>query len=119
MRALVLGFDRPRGSSSNRAFACPATVSETLIRPGGPYASINDAVFTASPQISKVKRRLPITPEMTRAGVNADPQFQRRQSQFLVVPRFHPRDGRLHLQRRKAGVDRMPATVSGTPPTAM
>ena len=45
--------------------ACPATVSETLMRPGMPFASISDAVFTASPQTSKVNLCLPTTPEMT------------------------------------------------------
>src|ERR1700722_6592827 len=55
----------PRASNSNNAFTYPATVSEMLIWPGGQCASINEAVFTASPQISKLKRRLPTTPEMT------------------------------------------------------
>src|SRR6516162_229761 len=42
-------------------------------------------------------------------GVNADPQFQRRQPQSLAS-RFHAGDSRLHFQRSEAGVDRMPGS---------
>jgi hypothetical protein len=43
----------------------PATVSEILIRPAASFASMSAAVFTASPQISKVNFRRPTTPDMT------------------------------------------------------
>jgi hypothetical protein len=102
----------PRGSNSNKVLTCPTTVSEILIRPGAPFDSMSAAVFTASPQISKVNFRRPTTPDMTGPVWRTHAQVERRQPHLLAL-RLHAGRDSLNLQRSKASIDCMPATGSG------
>jgi len=65
VRLVMLGHDRTARFELEQRLRMTATVSETLIRPGEPLASMSAAVFTASPQMSKVNLFLPTTPDIT------------------------------------------------------
>ena len=66
------------------------------------------AVFTASPQMSKVNLFLPTTPDMT--GPEWSPtRISSAGKPHLLAQSLHPRHHGLHFKRREAGVDSMPA----------
>ena len=65
IRAFVLCFDGSTRFQFEQCLYVSGNSFRNVDLAGGQCASINDAVFTASPQMSKLKRRLPTTPEMT------------------------------------------------------
>ena len=65
VRPVVLGFDGPARLELEESLGVAAHCVREIDPAAAQFDSMNEATFTASAQMSKAKRRLPTTPEMT------------------------------------------------------
>lgn len=61
----MLDLDGSPGLEFEKCLDMPGNSFGNIDPPGSPFASIVAAVFTASPQMSKVNFRRPTTPDIT------------------------------------------------------